>query len=109
MSTFCTFETEYRLTRVDRSFRRLALRCTWCNSRMGEFIWISNLWSRKVSRVRVARAGQKDALPQTYCQSPQNYYDRQAASPVEDRLHVRARHRQRVKGGIPSRAMLVDP
>ena len=58
--------------------------------------------------MRVARAVQKDALRQTYCQSRQAYYDQRAASPVEDRLHVRARHRQRAEGGIASRTMLVD-
>ena len=41
MSTFCTFETEYRLTRIDQSFRHLSLRCTWCNRRKCGFIWIS--------------------------------------------------------------------
>src|SRR6266436_3976187 len=41
MSTFCTFETEYRLTRIDQSFRHLSLRCTWCNHRKCGFIWIS--------------------------------------------------------------------
>src|SRR5580692_9695503 len=47
--------TEYRLTTIDQSFRRLALRCTECNSRTDGFIWISNLSSGKTSRVRVER------------------------------------------------------
>ena len=34
MSTFCTFETEYRLTRIDQSLRRLSLSFTRCNSRI---------------------------------------------------------------------------
>jgi hypothetical protein len=33
MSTFCTFETEYRLTSIDQSFWRLSLRCARCKSR----------------------------------------------------------------------------
>src|SRR5215467_7530513 len=40
MSTFGTFETEYRLTRIDQSFGRLSLRSTQCNSRMHGFVWI---------------------------------------------------------------------
>src|SRR3984893_11723318 len=43
--------TEYRLTTIDQSFRRLALRCTEYNSRTDGFIWISNLSSGKTSRV----------------------------------------------------------
>src|ERR1700730_15608351 len=34
MSTFCTFETEYRLTRIDQSLRRLSLSFTRRNSRI---------------------------------------------------------------------------
>src|SRR5580704_10866207 len=34
MSTFCTFETEYRLTKIDQSLRRLSLSFTRCNSRI---------------------------------------------------------------------------
>src|SRR5215831_8018655 len=33
MSTFCTCEKEYRLTRIDQSCWRLSLRCTQCNNR----------------------------------------------------------------------------
>src|SRR5215471_13469261 len=40
MSTLGTFETEYRLTRIDQSFGRLSLRSTQCNSRMHGFVWI---------------------------------------------------------------------
>src|ERR1700730_13977590 len=54
MSTFCTFETEYRLTRIDQSLRRLSLSFTRCNSRIPRDLFGCHLsvsqWTHAVTR-----------------------------------------------------------
>src|SRR5437868_10385920 len=108
MSTFCTFETEYRLTRIDPSFRHLALRCIGYNSRMGEFVGAAICRRGRHLECRSRGWAEKDVLPQIYCQSRQDYYDQRAASPVEDRLQRASATSATCGGGISSRAMLVD-
>src|ERR1700720_3723107 len=53
MSTFCTFETEYRLTKIDQSLRRLSLSFTRCNSRIPRDLFGCHLsvsqWTRAVA------------------------------------------------------------